>query len=258
MYKLAAYIGPAIHLDQFLLKPTGSLLTQATEPGGLQCSEYFADGFGIGWYAADGTPAIYANPLPIWSDTNLPYLARSLFGQLWLAEVRHAVTPFMASGVTIQPFFDQRLIFLHSLILMLGAHYTYARVPPGFWFQEWFDLSRNHYDRLGHLAQGFVPAILAREVLLRRSPLQPGKWLFFLVTCVCLAISACYEFLEWGTALAGGESADAFLGTQGDIWDTQWDMFLALLGAMTAQATLARLHDRQLRTMGLLPDADLG
>ena len=114
MYKLAAYIGPAIHLDQFLLKPTGSLLTQATEPGGLQCSEYFADGFGIGWYAADGTPAIYANPLPIWSDTNLPYLARSLFGQLWLAEVRHAVTPFMASGVTIQPFFDQRLIFLHS------------------------------------------------------------------------------------------------------------------------------------------------
>lgn len=151
-----------------------------------------------------------------------------------------------------------RLIFLHSLILILGAHYTYARVPPGFWFQELFELSRNHYDRLGHLAQGFVPAILAREILLRRSPLQPGKWLFFLVTCVCLAISACYEFLEWGAALAGGESADAFLGTQGDVWDTQWDMFLALLGAMTAQATLARLHDRQLRAMGVLPTADLG
>ncbi len=139
-----------------------------------------------------------------------------------------------------------RLIFVHALILMLGGHYTYARVPLGFWVQDIFDLGRNHYDRLGHLAQGFIPAILVRELLLRRSPLVPGKWLFVLVTAVCLAFSACYEFLEWWSALLGGESADAFLGTQGDIWDTQWDMFLALLGAMSAQLLLARRHDREL------------
>ena len=114
-----------------------------------------------------------------------------------------------------------RLLFVHALILMLGGHYTYARVPLGFWVQDLLDLGRNHYDRLGHLAQGFIPAIVAREILLRRSPLRPGKWTFFLVAAVCLAISACYEFLEWWAALAGGEAADAFLGTQGDVWDTQ-------------------------------------
>ncbi len=139
-----------------------------------------------------------------------------------------------------------RLILLHALILMLGGHYTYAEVPPGFWVQDLFDLGRNHYDRLGHLAQGFIPAILAREILLRRTPLTPGRWLFVLVTSVCLAFSATYEFIEWGAAVALGQSADAFLGTQGDPWDTQWDMFMALIGAVTAQATLAGLHDRQL------------
>jgi putative membrane protein len=139
-----------------------------------------------------------------------------------------------------------RLIFIHCLILMLGGHYTYARVPLGFWVQDLLDLSRNHYDRLGHLAQGFVPAIIVREVLLRTSPLRPGKWLFFLVTCVCLAISACYEFVEWWAALLGGEAADAFLGTQGDSWDTQWDMFLAFVGAMAAQLLLSRRHDKEL------------
>jgi len=133
-----------------------------------------------------------------------------------------------------------RLIFLHALILMLGGHYTYARVPLGFWVQDLLDLSRNHYDRLGHLAQGFVPAIIARELLLRTSPLRPGKWLLFLVTCVCLAISACYEFIEWWAALLGGAAATDFLGTQGDPWDTQWDMFLAFIGALTAQAILGR------------------
>jgi putative membrane protein len=143
-----------------------------------------------------------------------------------------------------------RLVFIHALILMLGAHYTYAHVPLGFWVQDVFDLGRNHYDRLGHLAQGFVPAILAREILLRRSPLVPGKWLFFLVTCVCLAFSACYEFIEWWTAVIGGGAADAFLGTQGDVWDTQWDMFLALIGAVIAQLTLDRIHDRQLKSVG--------
>lgn len=139
-----------------------------------------------------------------------------------------------------------RLLFLHALILVVGGHYTYARVPLGTWAQDAFGLARNHYDRLGHLAQGFVPAIITREVLLRRSPLRPGRWLFFLVTCVCLAISASYEFIEWWSALIGGESATDFLGTQGDPWDTQWDMFLALVGAVTAQLSLGRGHDRQL------------
>lgn len=139
-----------------------------------------------------------------------------------------------------------RLLFGHALILVLGGHYTYARVPAGFWLQDALDLARNHYDRLGHLAQGFVPAMLAREILLRRSPLRPGGWLFFLTTCVVLAISASYEFIEWGVALVMGMDADAFLATQGDVWDTQWDMFLALLGGLAAQILLSRLHDRQL------------
>jgi putative membrane protein len=135
----------------------------------------------------------------------------------------------------------------HALILILGGHYTYAMVPPGFWVQEALGLARNHYDRLGHLAQGFVPAILAREVLLRCSVLERGGWLFFLITCVVLAFSAFYELLEWWTALLAGSAATAFLGTQGDIWDTQWDMFLALVGALAAQLLLARAHDRSLR-----------
>jgi putative membrane protein len=139
-----------------------------------------------------------------------------------------------------------RLLFVHGLILLLGGHYTYARVPAGFWLQDAFDLARNHYDRLGHLAQGFVPAMLAREILVRATPLRPGGWLFFLTTCVALAISASYEFVEWGVALVMGMDADAFLATQGDVWDTQWDMFLALLGALAAQGLLSRRHDRQL------------
>jgi putative membrane protein len=139
-----------------------------------------------------------------------------------------------------------RLLFLHALILIVGGHYTYAEVPLGDWIKDAFDLSRNHYDRLGHFAQGFVPAILAREILLRRSPLVRGKWLFFLVTSVCLAFSAFYEMIEWWTAVAGGESADAFLGAQGDIWDSHWDMFLALNGAIISQLVLRKVHDRQL------------
>lgn len=142
-----------------------------------------------------------------------------------------------------------RLLFIHALILILGAHYTYARVPPGLWVQEWFELSRNHYDRLGHLAQGFIPAILAREILIRRSPLQVGKWLFFLVLCVCLAISAFYELIEWWVALAAQQGAVEFLGTQGDVWDTQSDMFMALIGATFAQLLLGHAHDRALKQL---------
>ncbi len=139
-----------------------------------------------------------------------------------------------------------RLILVHACILMLGGHYTYAEVPLGDWMKDLFGFSRNHYDRIGHFAQGFVPAILAREILLRKTPLKSGGWLFFLVTCVCMAISAFYEFVEWWTALASGQAATAFLGTQGDVWDTQWDMFLAFVGAITAQLTLSRYHDRQI------------
>jgi putative membrane protein len=139
-----------------------------------------------------------------------------------------------------------RLIFVHALILVLGGHYTYAHVPLGFWLQELFELARNPYDRIGHFAQGFVPAIVVREILLRRSPLRPGKWTFFIVSCICLAISACYEFIEWWAALILGQGAQEFLGTQGDPWDTQWDMFLALCGAIAAQLLLSRVHDRQL------------
>jgi putative membrane protein len=139
-----------------------------------------------------------------------------------------------------------RLIFVHALVLMLGAHYTYAEVPVGFWMKRALGLARNPYDRIGHFVQGFVPAIVAREVLVRRSPVKAGGWLTFLVLCVCLAISALYELVEWWAALLGGEGADAFLGTQGDQWDTQWDMFLALLGAAAALLLLSRLHDRQI------------
>ncbi len=139
------------------------------------------------------------------------------------------------------------LIAIHAWVLMVGGHYTYARVPLGFWLQDAFDLGRNHYDRIGHLAQGFIPAMVAREILLRRTPLRPGGWLFFLVMCVCLAISACYELIEWGAAVALGQGADEFLATQGDPFDTQSDMLMALIGSVAAQALLSGLHDRQLR-----------
>jgi putative membrane protein len=148
-----------------------------------------------------------------------------------------------------------RLIFVHALILMVGGHYTYAEVPLGYWMKDLFGFARNHYDRIGHFAQGFVPAILAREILLRKTPLRSRGWVFFLVTCVCLAISACYEFIEWGTAVATGSKADAFLGTQGDPWDTQWDMLWALIGSVTSQLILRRHHERQLATFGVRSEA---
>lgn len=137
------------------------------------------------------------------------------------------------------------LLAVHAVILCVGGHYTYAEVPLGFWMQGAFGLARNHYDRIGHLAQGFIPALVTREVLLRTTALRPGKVLFLLVTSVCLAISAGYELVEWGASVALGQSADAFLGTQGDPWDSQWDMFMALLGALAAQLLLARVQDRQ-------------
>lgn len=138
------------------------------------------------------------------------------------------------------------LVCVHALILVIGGHYTYAEVPAGFWVRDAFDMARNPYDRLGHLAQGFVPAILARELLIRRSPLEGSRWLPFLVISFCLAFSAFYEILEWWSAVALGQSAEQFLGTQGDEWDAQWDMFLALTGAVLALATLSGVHDRSM------------
>lgn len=171
----------------------------------------------------------------------------------WVLEVLPVVIVapllvFTWRGFRLTPL-TYRLIFVHALILMLGGHYTYAHVPLGFRLQELFELARNPYDRIGHFAQGFVPAIVAREILLRTTALRPGRMLFFLVCCVALAISACYEFVEWWAALALGQGAHEFLGTQGDEWDTQWDMFLALTGAVVAQLLLARLHDRQLAAL---------
>lgn len=139
------------------------------------------------------------------------------------------------------------LLAIHACILMLGGKYTYAEVPLGNWVRDAFGMARNHYDRVGHFAQGFVPAILAREILWRRSPLRGSRWLPFVVVAFCLAFSAFYEMIEWWAALLGGEGATEFLGTQGDPWDTQWDMFLALLGAIAAQVALNRWHDSQLR-----------
>lgn len=138
------------------------------------------------------------------------------------------------------------LICFHAIILCIGGHYTYAEMPLFNWLRDALELSRNHYDRLGHFVQGFVPAMIAREILLRTSPLKQGKWLAFLVVCVCLALSAFYELIEWRVAAATGTAAEAFLGTQGDVWDSQWDMSLAMAGAIIALMLLSRLHDRAL------------
>ncbi len=171
----------------------------------------------------------------------------------WLLEVSPVLiaAPILVAtyrGFRLTPLL-YRLIFIHSLILIAGGHYTYARVPLGAWAQNLFHLTRNHYDRLGHFAQGFIPAMVAREILLRKSPLRPGKWLFFIVVCICLAASAFYEFIEWWTALIMGQAATDFLGTQGDPWDTQWDMFMAFTGAILAQLALSRYHDQELESL---------
>lgn len=168
----------------------------------------------------------------------------------WLMEVLPVliVLPLLAATRRRYPLTPllYTLIFVHAAVLMLGGAYTYARVPLGFELQELFGLSRNPYDKIGHFFQGFVPALAAREILLRGEYVRGRRMLAFLVVCVVLAISASYEFIEWGAALALGQGADEFLGTQGDPWDTQSDMFCALLGALAALVTLSRPHDRQL------------
>ncbi|MGY3930446.1 inner membrane protein YjdF [Aeromonas encheleia] len=154
---------------------------------------------------------------------------------LWLSNERFPLTTLLYLG-----------IFLHGAVLMLGGAYTYARVPLGFDLQQWFELSRNPYDKIGHFCQGFIPALACREILLRGHHVQGKRMLVFLVLSVVLAISASYELIEWGAALALGQGADEFLGTQGDPWDTQSDMFFALIGAISALLLLSPLHDRQL------------
>lgn len=140
------------------------------------------------------------------------------------------------------------LIFVHVLILMVGGHYTYEFVPLGGWFQSLFDFSRNHYDRLGHFVQGFIPAMIAREVIIRKSPVKKGGWLFFFVVCFCLAFSAAFEVFEWFISITTSEQhGNAFLGMQGDAWDTQWDMFLCLIGSITALLLLSHWHNCQLK-----------
>jgi putative membrane protein len=174
-------------------------------------------------------------------------------GLTWFLEVTPALVALVLLLVTYRRFpltpLLYWLILIHAVILMVGGHYTYARVPLFDMLGAVFDWQRNHYDKLGHFAQGFVPALAAREILLRCSPLTQGRWLFFLVLCVCLAISAFYELVEWWVALLSEEAAEAFLGTQGYVWDTQSDMGWALLGAIAALVTLNGLHDKQLHRL---------
>lgn len=168
----------------------------------------------------------------------------------WVLEVFPAVVAAVALFMTYRQFSFSRLAYwliaIHAVILMVGGRYTYAEVPLFNWLRDSLGLARNHYDRIGHFAQGFVPAIVAREIMIRTSVLKNTRWLFFTVTCICLATSAFYELIEWWAALLDRQAAAAFLGAQGDVWDTQWDMFLALCGAISAQVFLGKLHDRQI------------
>lgn len=168
----------------------------------------------------------------------------------WFMEVLPVMVGWVVLAKTYRSFpltqLAYGLITVHAIILMVGGHYTYAHVPLFDWFREELGGARNNYDKLGHFAQGFVPAIISREILLRTTPLRPDKMLFFLVLCVCLAISASYELIEWLVAIFVGQGANEFLGSQGDVWDTQKDMACAGIGAILAQLLLASWHDRSL------------
>jgi putative membrane protein len=173
----------------------------------------------------------------------------------WVLEVAPALIALPILAFTYRKFplthLVYALILLHAIVLMVGGHFTYAREPVFEWLMQVMHWPRNNFDKLGHFMQGFVPAMIAREILLRRTPLKRGGWLFFLVVCVCGSISACYELVEWLTAVLGGGKSEEFLGTQGYVWDTQSDMLMAFIGAITAQLTLSRVQDRQLARMGV-------
>ena len=166
----------------------------------------------------------------------------------WVLEVTPALIGLVVLALTHRKFRFSRLVYVlilvHAIILMIGGRYTYALVPWFDWLKDTFELSRNHYDKVGHFAQGFIPALIVREILVRKSPLKGSRWLFFIVVAICLAFSAFYELIEWWVALAVGEGAEDFLGTQGYMWDTQSDMFLALVGAIISLLTLQRYHDK--------------
>lgn len=188
----------------------------------------------------------------IWSATN-PYDYFTWFLEVFPIFIALPILYFSYKKFPLTNFLYV-LILIHAIILMVGGHYTYALVPinevPIFnWLRDAFALDRNYFDRIGHFAQGFVPAMVAREILIRKSVVKSSAWLFFIVCCICLSISACYEFLEWWIAVASGNSAEAFLGTQGDVWDTQWDMLLALIGAVCAQILLGKLQDKQVTNL---------
>jgi putative membrane protein len=175
----------------------------------------------------------------------------------WILEVAPI---FIISAILLsiyRHFYFSRLVcymmVAHAIVLIVGGHYTYANVPLFDWIRDSFHQARNHYDRIGHFMQGFVPALISREVLLRRGVLKRGPWLSFLVICSCLAISAFYELIEWQAAVWTGTKADAFLGSQGDVWDTQWDMALALIGATASVFLVSRAHDQSMNK--LLPAA---
>lgn len=172
----------------------------------------------------------------------------------WLLEVFPALVALTLLVATRQRFpltpLVYWLILAHAIVLMVGGHYTYAEVPAGEWVRDLVGGTRNNYDKLGHLVQGFVPALVAREILVRNGVLARRGWLGLIVVSFCLAVSALYELLEWWVALLSGEAADAFLGTQGYQWDTQSDMFLAMVGAVLALVLLSRWHDRQLQDVG--------
>jgi putative membrane protein len=186
----------------------------------------------------------------LWSGIN-PYDRLT-----WVLEVAPAVIGLAILALTYRRFRFTGLVYwlilVHAVILIIGGRYTYARVPLFNWLRDAFDMSRNHYDKVGHFAQGFIPALIAREILMRKSPLKGGKWLSFTVVSICLALSAFYELIEWWVALASGEAAEAFLGTQGYVWDTQSDMAMALLGAICALLLLSRYHDRMVSKAGHL------
>jgi len=168
----------------------------------------------------------------------------------WFLEVAPALVGLAVLAISYSKFkltnMAYILILIHCIILMVGGHYTYAKVPLFDWLRDYFEWERNNYDKVGHFAQGFIPAIIAREILMRKAVVNGAKWLGFLVVCFCLAFSAFYELIEWWVALSTGESAEAFLGTQGYVWDTQSDMGLALLGAIVALILLRKIHDKQL------------
>lgn len=208
--------------------------------------------------AAPSSPTIATPPLPVERKLLLAIAILALVASgidpkdrlTWLLEVIWVIVAIPIIALNWRRFpFTRLLCWLlvaHALVLIYGGAYTYAETPLGFWLRDTLGFARNPWDRIGHLMQGFVPAILARELLLRCTPLRRGGWLVYLVLAACLSFSALFELIEWWAALIYGADADAFLATQGDQWDTQWDMFLCLAGAIVSLLLWSRLHDRQL------------